>query len=114
MLGKIEESIDQLFNLEGIEACILYRIDGIPIIVRAREPEHVLRMMFWLESQMKHVLSDIKEGMNGGVFYMPTCKILISPISKSNVLVTIAGNTAHQQLTSIEVSRTVSVIEGCV
>ena len=57
MAKGLEETLDELQEIEGVEACILYRIDGVPITLRARGyKEHLLETMFWLEKQIKQRL----------------------------------------------------------
>ena len=55
MEKRLEETLDELYEIEGVEACILYRIDGVPISLRTPGfREHLLDTMFWLEKQIKH------------------------------------------------------------
>lgn len=116
MEKRLEETLDELYEIEGVEACILYRIDGVPISLRTPGfREHLLDTMFWLEKQIKHVLQDInKEGLHETIFYFRNNRILITPSSKSTVLVTITEPEANQQLTSMETFRTARIIQECV
>lgn len=70
MVKELEEALDALYDIEGVEACILYRIDGVPVILRAREyREQLLETMFWLEKQIRHVLGEMnKEGLEETFF----------------------------------------------
>ncbi|HID28118.1 MAG TPA: hypothetical protein EYP22_09960 [Methanosarcinales archaeon] len=112
LVKRLEETLDNLYDIKGIESCILYRIDGVPISVRAQGyKEHLLEIMFWLEKQMKYVIKDMKtEGLEETTFDFKRHKIIISPASKSMFLVTIVEPEAHKQLTSIEISRATSRI----
>lgn len=112
----LEETLDHLYEIEGVEACILYRIDGVPIILRASGyKEHLLETMFWLEKQIKNVLGGMNtEGLTNTIFYFRNNRILISPSSRSTVLVTITGDEANQQLISLETLRATRIIEECV
>ncbi len=116
MIKALEESLDELYNIEGVEACILYRIDGVPVMLRTPGyREHLLETMFWLEKQIKHVLGEMnREGLRETIFYFRNNRILVAPSSKSTVLVTIAGAEANQQLVSLEALRATKIIEECV
>ncbi|MCX9010965.1 MAG: hypothetical protein OIN66_07575 [Candidatus Methanoperedens sp.] len=113
MVKDLEDMLDGLYNVEGVEACILYRIDGVPIILKAHEyREHLLETMFWLEKQIKHVLGEMnKEGLNETIFFFRNNRIQIMPSSKSTVLVTITNTETHDYLTSIEALRTSKIVE---
>lgn len=116
MLKRLEETLDDLYEIEGVEACILYRIDGVPIALRASGyREHLLETMFWLEKQISNVLGEMnREGLHETIFYFRNNRILIAPSSKSTVLVTITEKEANQQLTSLEALRAIKIIEKCV
>ncbi len=116
MTKGLEETLDELYEIEGVEACILYRIDGTPITLRTPGyREHLLETMFWLEKQIRHVLGEMnREGLKETIFYFRNNRILIAPSSKSTVLVTITGAEANQQLTSLETLRATKIIEECV
>ncbi len=116
MQKMLDETLDQLYEIEGVEACILYRIDGLSISLRAPGyREHLLETMFWLEKQIKHVLGEMnKEGLQETIFYFRKNRILIAPSSRSTVLVTIAEAEANQQLISLETLRATKIIEECV
>ncbi len=116
MKKGLEDILDDLYDIEGIEACILYRIDGVPITLRTSGyKEELLNTMFWLEKQIKHVFGEMnQEGLNDTVFYFRNNRILIAPSSKSTVLVTITTEEANQQLISMETLRATRIIEECV
>lgn len=116
MVKRLEDALDELHEIEGVEACILYRIDGVPITLRAKGyREHILETMFWLEKQIKQVLREMnKEGLTETIFYFRNNWILINPSSSSTVLVTITGAEANQQLISLEALRASRIIEDCV
>ncbi len=110
-----EQTLDDLYETEGVDACIIYRIDGIPITVRTPRDSTILEVMFWLEKQIKHVLRNMdKEGLKATTFDFKNHKILLTPSSRSTVLVTIINPHAHQQLISIEIARAKSIIHMCV
>jgi predicted regulator of Ras-like GTPase activity (Roadblock/LC7/MglB family) len=116
MARGLEDTLDELYEIEGVEACILYRIDGVPITIRTPGyREHLLETMFWLEKQIKHVLGDMnREGLRETIFYFRNNRILIAPSSKSTVLVTITEAEVNQQLVSLETLRATKIIEECV
>ncbi len=116
MLKKLEETLDDLYEIEGVEACILYRIDGVPVALRVPGyREHLLETMFWLEKHIGKVLGEMnREGLQETIFYFRNNRILIAPSSKSTVLVTITEAEANQQLTSLETLRTTKIINKCV
>lgn len=116
MSKGLEETLDELYEIDGVEACILYRIDGVPVTLRASGyKEHLLETMFWLTKQIRHVLGSMnKEGLTETIFYFRNNRILIAPSSKSTVLVTIAGAEANQQLISLETLRATKIIKECV
>lgn len=116
MVKILEETLNELYEIEGVEACILYRIDGVPITIRTPGyMEDLLATMFWLEKQIRNVLGEMnKEGLSETIFNFRNNRILIAPSSKSTVLVTITKSEAHQQLISMETLRATRVIEKCV
>jgi len=115
-MERLEETLDELYEIEGVEACILYRIDGVPITIRTPGyREHLLETMFWLEKQIRQVLGEMnREGLRETIFYFRNNRILIAPSSRSTVLVTIAEAEANQQLVSLETLRATRIIEECV
>ena len=115
-MERLEETLDELNEIEGVEACILYRIDGVPITIRTPGyREHLLETMFWLEKQIRQVLGEMnREGLRETIFYFRNNRILIAPSSRSTVLVTIAEEEANQQLVSLETLRATRIIEECV
>ncbi len=115
MVEGLEKTLDELYEIEGVEACILYRIDGMPISIRTPGyREHLLETMFWLEKQIGHVLGEMnREGLQETIFYFRKNRILIAPSSMSTVLVTIAEEKANQQLVSLETRRATRMIEEC-
>ncbi len=116
MLKKLDETLDELYQIEGVEACILYRIDGAPISLRVPGyREHLMETMFWLEKHIRNVLREMnREGLQETIIYFRNNRILIAPSSKSTVLVTITEAEANQQLTSLETLRATKIIRACV
>lgn len=116
MQKTLDNTLDELYEIDGVEACILYRIDGVPISLRTPGyREHLLETMFWLEKQIRQVLGEMnKEGLQETIFYFRKNRILIAPSSKSTVLVTIAEAEANQQLVSLETLRATRIISECV
>jgi len=116
MNKKLEDTLDQLYEIEGVEACLLYRIDGVPITIRVPGfREHLLETMFWLEKHIKHVLKEMnREGLKETIFYFRNNRILIAPSSKSTVLVAITKGESNQQLVSLETLRATKIICNCV
>ncbi len=112
MLKTIDNALDELYDIEGVEACILYRIDGVPINLRiSGYKEYLLETMFWLEKHIRQVLMDMnREGLNETIFYFRKNRIIIIPSSQSTVLVTITRTEANQQLISMEAMRTTRII----
>lgn len=113
---KIEETLDQLYEIDGVEACMLYRIDGVPITIRTPEyREHLMETMFWLEKHIRRVLGEMnREGLKETIFFFRNNRIFIAPSSKSTVLVTIAEEQANQQLISLEALRATKLINASV
>ncbi|MBW6517995.1 MAG: hypothetical protein K0A89_05790 [ANME-2 cluster archaeon] len=112
---KLEKTLDNLYETEGVDACIVYRIDGAPITVRTPLDSTILEVMFWLEKQIKHVLRNMnKEGLKATTFDFKSYQIHITPSSRSTILATIIDPDAHQQLISIEIARAKSIINKCV
>ena len=113
---KLEDTLDQLYDIDGVEACMLYRIDGVPIGIRVPGyKEHLLETMFWLEKHIRRVLGEMnREGLKETIFYFRKNRILIAPSSKSTILVTIAKSEANQQLISLETFRALRIIEESV
>ncbi len=113
---KLEDALDQLYEIEGVEACMLYRIDGVPISIRVPGyREYLLETMFWLGKQTKYVLGAInREGLRETMFFFRNNRILIIPSSRSTILVVIASAEANQQLISLETVRATRLIEASV
>ncbi|HIE41450.1 MAG TPA: hypothetical protein EYP80_02175 [Candidatus Aenigmarchaeota archaeon] len=116
MSKTIDGVMDELYDIEGVEACILYRIDGVPITIRTSGyKEYLLETMFWLEKHIRQVLADMnREGLRETIFYFRNNRILIIPSSQSTVLITITQIEANQQLISMEAMRTTRIINECV
>lgn len=116
MNGKLDETMDQLYDIDGVEACMLYRIDGVPITIRVPEyREHLLETMFWLEKHIRCVLGEMnRDGLRETIFFFRKNRILIAPSSRSTVLVTIAEAEANQQLISLESLRATKLINSYV
>jgi predicted regulator of Ras-like GTPase activity (Roadblock/LC7/MglB family) len=116
MAKGIEHALDELYEIEGMEACMLYRIDGVPLIIRVPGyKEHLLETMFWLEKHIKYVLGEMnREGLKESVFYFRNNRILISPCSRSTILVAIVREEANQHLVSLETLRATRIIESIV
>lgn len=114
MLKKVEETLDNLYEIDGVEACILYRIDGVPISLRTPGyREHLLETMFWLEKHIRQVLGEMnRDGLHETIFHFRKNRIFIAPSSRSTVLVIIADVNAHQQLISLESVRATKMIES--
>ncbi len=112
MSKGLEDTLDQLYEIEGVEACLLYRIDGVPITIRVPGyMEYLLETMFWLEKHIKRVLGEMnREGLKETMFFFRNNRILITPSSNSTVLVTIAKAEANQQLISLEALRATRII----
>lgn len=71
MNRKLEETLDQLYEIEGVEACLLYRIDGVPITIRVPGfREHLLETMFWLEKHIRHVLGENEPRRSAGNHFL--------------------------------------------
>lgn len=112
---KLEQILDDLYETDGVDACIVYRIDGVPITVRTPPDSGILEVMFWIENHIKHVLRNMnKKGLKSTTFDFKNYQIHITPSSRSTILVTIIDPDAHQQLISIEIARAKSVINMCV
>lgn len=112
MSKGLENTLDQLYEIEGVEACLLYRIDGVPITIRVPGYlEYLLETMFWLEKHIRRVLGEMnREGLKETMFFFRNNRILITPSSNSTVLVTIAKAEANQQLISLETLRATRII----
>ncbi|NJD76042.1 MAG: hypothetical protein FIB08_02955 [Candidatus Methanoperedens sp.] len=116
MEKRLDETLDELYQIEGIEACILYRIDGVPVSLRVPGyREHLMETMFWLEKHIRQVLREMnREGLQETIFYFRKNRIMIAPSSKSTVLVAITEAESNQQLTSLEMRRATKNIRDCV
>jgi len=116
MNTKLEDTLDELYEIEGIEACMLYRIDGVPLSIRVPGfREHLLETMFWLKKHISRVLGEMnRDGLRDTVFNFRDSRILIAPSSKSTVLVTIARAEANQQLIALEMLRATRNIGTCI
>ena len=112
---ELEETLDELYQIDGVEACILYRIDGTPIALRTPGyDENLLEIMFWLKNHVKYVMMGMeKEGFEGTEFIYKKHRIMVYATSKSSVLVTIIEPEAHLQLTSLEITRATTMIGEC-
>jgi len=77
---NLDDIIEELGQIDGVEACILYRIDGNPIRSRILGfKEVMLDILNWLEKQVNY--------------------------ARSTVLVVVMNPNANQLLVSVEVTR---------
>lgn len=106
MAPDLKKALDELYETDGIEACILYRIDGTPIALRTPDRRTLMDIMRWMENEVKYVMGHIeRERLEDIIFTFKEHKIAFHPSSKSTVLATIINPDAHQQLTSLEITR---------
>lgn len=112
-IENITQTIDELYQTEGIEACVLYRIDGTPILVKGKKrSQELLKVMNWMENQIKFVINEIKEkDLEDLKFTLRDKKVYFHPSSRSTVIATIINKEAHQKLISIEISRARNRVE---
>ncbi|PTD94827.1 hypothetical protein C9439_00345 [archaeon SCG-AAA382B04] len=105
---RVAKNIDELYQIEGIEACVLYRIDGSPILVKGKKrDQEIITTMSWMENQIKFVLQKIREkDLENLKFSLKNKKIFFYPSSKSTVIATVINKDAHQKLISLEITRT--------
>jgi len=105
--AKIRSGILELYNTEGVEACILYRMDGSPLDMELSEDrDDLLKFVSWMEDQVKHVMNEmINKDLSNLVFTFSDKKILFYPSSKSTVLAVVVNSDAHQNLISLEIAR---------
>lgn len=106
-INKISKSINELFDTEGIEACILYRIDGSPILVKTPpRDDKIIEIIDWMEKQIKYVINELrKKSLDNLKFSLKNKKVFFYPSSRSTVIATIIDKEAHQKLISLEINR---------
>ncbi len=105
-MDAITKSIEELFNTNGVEACILYRIDGSPIMVKTpKRDDKIIKVMSWMEKQIKYVLKEIKEkNLENLKFSLENKKVFFYPSSRSTVIAAVINKEAHQKLVSLEIN----------
>jgi len=115
MAPDLKKALDELYETDGIEACILYRIDGTPIALRTPDRRTLMDIMQWMENEIKYVMGHIeRDRLEDVIFTFKEHKIAFHPSSKSTVLATILNPDAHQQLTSLEISRASTKIKEAI
>ena len=94
---------------------ILYRIDGTPIALRTPDRRALMDIMLWMENEVKYVMGHIKrERLEDIIFTFKEHKVAFHPSSESTILATIINPEAHQQLTSLEITRAASKIRAAI
>ncbi|MDY6930460.1 MAG: hypothetical protein SVJ22_00885 [Halobacteriota archaeon] len=115
MSQDLKSALDELYETEGIEACILYRIDGTPIALRTPDRRRLMDIMLWMENEIKFVMGHIeRDRLEDVIFTFKDHKIAFRPSSKSTVLATILNPDAHLQLTSLEITRASTKIKEAI
>lgn len=116
MTRDLDEVIEELAEIEGIEACIIYRIDGSPI--RSRIPgfrEVMLEILNWLERQVKYVFRQMEiDKVETATFIYRSYAVMLQVSSKSTVLAVVMNPKANQLLVSVEISRAAAKIKELV
>ena len=116
MTRDLDEVIDELAEIEGVEACIIYRIDGSPI--RSRIPrfkEVMLEILNWLERQVKYVFRQMEmDKVETATFIYHGYSVILQVSSRSTVLAVVMNPKANQLLVSVEVSRAAAKIRELV
>lgn len=107
----IEKTMDELSDVEGVIGCILYRVDGVPIITRSDNQKKIMEVLLWLEDNIGSVLDNIKEKrVSSTTFDVQNQKVVVKPVSNSIVLVVVLIAKAHLQLLSIEITRAANLL----
>ena len=103
----LDKIIDELGEIDGVEACILYRIDSTPIRSRILGfQEFMLDILNWLERQIKVVFRQMEmEEVETATFIYKRYIIIMKVSSRSTVLAVVMNPSANQLLVSVEVSR---------
>ena len=103
----LDKIMDELGEIDGVEACILYRIDGTPIRSRILDfQEFMLDILNWLERQIKFVFRQMEmEEVETATFIYKRYIIILKVSSLSTVLAVVINPSANQLLVSVEVSR---------
>jgi len=114
--SEIDSVLDELVEIEGVKACILYRVDGTPISIKlSGEPVGFSRLINWMENEVKYVMNEIqKRDLDSIVFTFNEMTVFFYPSSRSTVLTTVTDKDVHSQLISIESKRVTEIIGDCV
>jgi len=104
---NLDDIIEELGQIDGVEACILYRIDGNPIRSRILGfKEVMLDILNWLEKQVNYVFRQMEmEDVEMATFIYKSYTIILKVSSRSTVLVVVMNPNANQLLVSVEVTR---------
>jgi len=112
MARDLDEIVEELAEIDGVDACIIYRIDGSPI--RSRIPgfrEVMLDILNWLERQVKYVFRQMEtDQVETATFIYRGYSVILQVSSKSTVLAVVMSPKANQLLVSVEVSRAAAKI----
>lgn len=93
MLSEIEKTMDIIRNSD-VKLIALFRIDGVPIIVKTIErTQRILNSIYWLQRQIKDFLNQIFIGdLDDLKFKSRDLIIGIYPISKTLALIVITSD----------------------
>ncbi|MDY6965143.1 MAG: hypothetical protein SVM80_04130 [Halobacteriota archaeon] len=115
MPSELKKALDELYETDGIEACILYRVDGTAIALRSPDRRTLMGIMRWMENEVKYVMGHIeREELEDIIFTFRGHKVAFHPSSESTILATIINPEAHQQLTSLEITRAATKIKAAI
>jgi predicted regulator of Ras-like GTPase activity (Roadblock/LC7/MglB family) len=112
----LDNVIEELGQIDGVEACILYRIDSTPIrsyILGFQE--FMLDILNWLERQVNFVFRQMEmEEVETATFIYKGYTVILKVSSRSTVLAVVMNPEANHLLVSVEVTRASEKIKDMV
>ncbi len=111
MSQRIDSIVKDLSGDPSVVGLIIYRVDGTPVFVRVNDEMKVLQHMYFLESQIKSVLSYIfTQNLNEISIKVEDIKILLLPITKTLVMSILFFPTAEYRL-EMEAKRLINTLK---
>ncbi|UJG42686.1 MAG: hypothetical protein K9W46_09865 [Candidatus Heimdallarchaeum endolithica] len=114
-INRVKSELEDLLELEDVEAVVLFRIDG-SVIESSFDNNYTsrkIRVLQWCKDNVPRVSQEMRGNNLQKVTYelSDTC-ILFFAIGKIGILTTLANNTANLSLLAVETKRKASTIEN--
>jgi|Deesub1362A_J573_1020465.scaffolds.fasta_scaffold00610_22 hypothetical protein len=117
-MTKIQDIVDYMEKIvteEDVYLAVLYRIDGVPALVKMKSDakDLVKGVILWMEREIKYVLPLIsRENLEGIVHELSSYQVIFYPVSELMVLAVVAGEEVHRQKLMIDIASTKESIKS--